>query len=519
MQISSRSGTSKSYRTVAVVAVALLTGCTTSLPYRTLSLTTGTICDDISGQSTGPCQHAAWEHHDGKYPYDLFFVEFDDQGLIHPAQESGSGDAFLQIQTLLDTLHNKFKKKYMEIVVYVHGWKHNARPQDGDVIKFRKLLLSISRIETISDNKDHARRYHRIIGIFVGWRGLSATKEPFKELSFWTRKNAANRVADGSVRRLFNSLRTYQKERNKKWDAKNHSSLTEQGMCHSVLRNKRPPVRMLIIGHSFGGLIVFNSLEPYLLESVEAPDSPDATIRRYGDMVVILNPAFAARRFVPLFRAAATRKYNCYQAPIFVAITSHADSATRVWFPFGRFFGTFFEHFSSSAERFQSRHTIGFVHDFITDRLTCAYGKTSDGLCNPDWVCHKNGEGQCKNLAEKSICPGWENPSSSKSPDKIVANDLKLEMSATRSFFASVQPRPKLGYRPKLGEKWHRVFCGGAELQFVGTQDEPQPDPDIPIWNIKTVSAIIPSHSAIEGNTLISFIRQLYYDSIPYALH
>ena len=57
---------------------------------------------------------------------------------------------------------------------------------------------------------------------------------------------------------------------------------------------------------------------------------------RVGDVVVLLNPAFEASRFEPVFSVAQSRaRYAPNQRPVFVAVTSTEDKATRIAFPVG----------------------------------------------------------------------------------------------------------------------------------------------------------------------------------------
>ncbi len=82
--------------------------------------------------------------------------------------------------------------------MFVHGWRHNGRSDDSNLESFRELLTQTSL--------DAAGR--PVFGVFVAWRGLSWYGPDFLPVdyaTFWTRKEAALRVALGSVRELFGS--------------------------------------------------------------------------------------------------------------------------------------------------------------------------------------------------------------------------------------------------------------------------------------------------------------------------
>lgn len=68
-----------------------------------------------------------------------------------------------------------------------------------------------------------------------------------------------------------------------------------------------------MIGHSFGGLILYSAVSGSLTEGLMADaDRREAGLQmfRFADMVVLLNPAFEATRYTPSHRIATTRKYT-----------------------------------------------------------------------------------------------------------------------------------------------------------------------------------------------------------------
>ena len=58
----------------------------------------------------------------------------------------------------------------------------------------------------------------------------------------------------------------------------------------------------------------------------------------FGNLVVLINPAFEATLYSALNDMVAGRGYLCSQRPVFAVLTSETDQATRVAFPIGRFF-------------------------------------------------------------------------------------------------------------------------------------------------------------------------------------
>jgi len=448
--------------------------------------------------STAECEHHSWQRVGNAY--DVLFVEFDDMGLLHPRGGQNVGEAWDQIENTMQTLITMSQQGGISLVVYVHGWKHNARADDENVQQFHNMLQSTSLVEQIA--QPDVRR--RVVGIYVGWRGLSATVEPLKEATFWTRKSAALHVAQGSARHFLARLRAFQRTQNCQANPDLCKPMADQTARESLKLQKdalRAKVRMVIIGHSFGGLIVFNAISEYLIESLteEGQGSTEgshgaAAPHRFGDMVILLNPAFEATRYTPLQRVAARRTYDHYQAPILVLITSTADSATRVFFKLGRKLNSVFEREASEEESLANVNTPGHVEQYITHELT------------------RSPEPQ----AVSAPCRAWVEP---KTAEDMRFN-LQLEGEAAQAFFAA-QGTPNDGTQITLNKGWVRTFCGQTTLKHVtrpASTDSPyqQNHPNSPIWNVRTDHTIIASHSDINGPLLINFIRQLYHDSATF---
>lgn len=455
------------------MAFLLLTGCTPAAPYRTELPARPPDCpSDANGAVSPSCRETRHERTDD---YDLLFVEFDDQGLLYPTGPNPNWPAQInEIMTRLHTLADSHPEG-MSLFVFVHGWKHNASVDDENVMGFRKALKAMALVEQASQNR------HRVIGIYVAWRGLSSTVEPFLELSFWERKATALYVAQGSARGLLTRLKGFQQAINCK--------LPTDCVGNQRRPSVRPTVRFILVGHSFGGLILFNAISGDLVEGLtykEDSRNADAPALRVADMVVLLNPAFEATRYTPLHRVATNpnRSFKEYQAPVFVSITSTADWATGLAFPAGRFINTIFEKAASPEESTAIKNTMGHVDSYITHKLVAS---TQDP---PD-------------------CQGWRDvdtiPNEPEARLRQMQDNLAAEARNDRRFFGSAP-----GEGAKLKEQWARPFCGSAVLSHI------RYDPNSPIWNVQTDKSLMKGHSDIEGSVLTNFLRQLYKDSYLY---
>ena len=120
----------------------------------------------------------------------------------------------------------------LSIVVYVHGWKHNAADTDDNLRTFR-LLLADAALDEQAKQKEFGLPAHRVVGVYVAWRGRSvALPEPFISFTFWDRKSTAQHVAEGESRVLFSRLRGF-------YERQNHLAMSYQGEKKVLLKGGR----------------------------------------------------------------------------------------------------------------------------------------------------------------------------------------------------------------------------------------------------------------------------------------
>jgi hypothetical protein len=263
--------------------------------------------------------------------YDLAIVEFYDQGICyHREQMKGVADRIKQFEDAnLDAI----------IVVFVHGWKHDARSEDDDLQHFMKILEQAARYEQLqAQNQSSAKAPRRVFGIFVGWRGLSLYDGRFhilETITFWTRQAAGRRVAMGSVRELFGYARSYRKNR--------------------LDKNGEPT--LAIAGHSFGGMIVFSALAQSLIEG--ASTSCAEVVPSFADLVLLINPAIESVRYLPIKALIDERTRSKPQPPVFVCATAKNDWATGYAFPIGNLPSIIWQSWKGSGEKEARWFTIG----------------------------------------------------------------------------------------------------------------------------------------------------------------
>ncbi|QTR50460.1 hypothetical protein [Candidatus Thiothrix anitrata] len=261
------------------------------------------------------CKSVALERH---ADYDIGFVEFTDRGNVFDRA---------QMMTVLEHIQTQARTSDgAAVVVFVHGWKHNASSSDPNLDSFRKMLQQTAIVDMSGKR--------RLIGVYVGWRGKTLKVPVVENLTYWARKNTALSVGKGGVTELLLRLE------------------------HTLLENsENDPNRnvLLSVGHSFGGLILVSALHDVLLDRVlstksvgnafcgktnQASCATCVKTRPFGHGVILLNPAVEANELLPLKETVAEEQ--CYaqtQQKLLHVVSSAADIATGLAFRLGQYWG------------------------------------------------------------------------------------------------------------------------------------------------------------------------------------
>jgi pimeloyl-ACP methyl ester carboxylesterase len=259
-----------------------------------------------------------------KAGYLLGFIEIDDQGQLYGSRRD-------QLHAVIEAVANEMAREGGQDilnVVFVHGWKHNAAPGDENIATFRAALARLADTELAVSSATGAKP-RRVFGVYIGWRGLSVTPKVLKQFSFWDRKNTAHEVGQGDVTEVLNRLDDLRQVKD------------------SLEEDRRSESRLVVVGHSFGGAVVFSALKQQLasrfLRTV-GPVGVATDAEGFGNLVVLINPAFQAQLYASLHDISQERgSYFPSQLPLLAVLTSEGDDATRLAFPAGRWFSTLFE--------------------------------------------------------------------------------------------------------------------------------------------------------------------------------
>jgi len=346
------------YRWVSVVALLIagaLSGCAFDVSHRKL-LETGTPWSECPYEG-GSCrkdasvQHIGFRTKDGASgSYLLGFVEFDDQGWYHDR-----GQQLALFSAVREWRTQNSGARFL-MVAFAHGWHHSAVPGDPDIGEFQKLLERLDLLEKRMAEK-HGGEPRKVVGVYLGWRG-EALKIPWlKKLSFWTRKNAGERVGERSAKQFLTELNEFRAYLN--------------GWNWSDGLATRKHTQLILVGHSFGGLVMYRALQSTLMERAVRIEKDQTGGYRYdmaksfGDFIVLVNPAFEGASYEPLLKVAQSRCFTKAQKPVMAIVTSKADLATKVAFPIGRLY-TLTQSAPQSGEREAVMHTVGHLDRYIT---------------------------------------------------------------------------------------------------------------------------------------------------------
>lgn len=234
--------------------------------------------------------------------YDLAFVEFSDRGNVFDRK---------QIDNLLKHIDTYAKGRGVTVITYIHGWKHNSAETDNNLKSFRRLL------KTAAEKK--LSHHRKIIGVYIGWRGLSFKVAGLKNLTYWTRKRVAQDVGRGGITELLLRL-------------------------ESTLYKNQPPTKNILIntGHSMGGAMLLSALNDVLMSRMLDTEKVGNCVRTksFGHSVLLVNPAVEANEILQLKEM--VKQNDCYadtQDKLLHIISSDADKANKFAFQAGQWLG------------------------------------------------------------------------------------------------------------------------------------------------------------------------------------
>lgn len=484
-----------------------LAGCTSLQQYRTTTVEkdpqTGEFRDKICAErapnsSSDVCalEHRTYTYGGAEHDYYYATVEFDDQGWFWDRRQMEG-----VLRFLYENRDESGNPGEFLIFAHAHGWQHDADACDNNVVCFQRLLERLDVSERIFNEitPGEPRPPRKVLGIFIAWRGKSGTIKKLNATTFFSRKRVGNRVGIGGVTELLNRLDDYRRLRNRA----HLGSLTQ----------------LVISGHSFGGQVIYKALAEPLIERATNMVGKDEDSRvdgdygykvasSFGDLVVLVNPAFEGSAFESLQFAATNRCYPERQRPAMLVVTSVADQATRLAFPAGRTFSNLFSRSRCPDQRKAVFRTVGHLDRYETHQLKLK------GVEAGAMRAKKRKEGKCG-------CPYLAPTEEFQMVDRDRAFLRELQQLAD-------QRRRADGKTYELGaqeaydspEEFRETSYGlDSKDQEMVLERTPDYAANYPYLVVSTDANFIPSHSAIFGESFTDFLRRFYLRHLAWQLN
>jgi pimeloyl-ACP methyl ester carboxylesterase len=388
--------------------------------------------------------------------YYLGVVEFDEYGNLFNRR---------QLEDLMAQLTLKDAEEGPPlIVVFTHGWHHNASKEDGNLLAFANDALSeIAALE----KKVYGAKARPVVGIYVGWRGESINVDYLNNLTFWDRKNVAHAVGDGGLQELFVKLDEFR-----------------------YAPKRAGKSRLVIIGHSFGGAVTYSTLHHHFVEKLTANDP----LHPIGDMVVLINPAFEAMKLKPLLDIAWSKEeYQQSTRPMLMIVTSEADTPTRHLFKAGRTLSTLFWDYHSAEERALNTTAVGHYVPFITHSLV---------TLKPGQECQT--QGAAEPVDRNAVNVGL--------PANKYCFDEIRKMQIKQGLREELVAKPMLLTRCDNPNDCSNV--DGNPYLPKGSYEEGKVPIGSPILNIRTSAGVMSGHNDIWNPTMRAFIVEVVSSSL-----
>ena len=331
-------------RVRSILLAALVSLTTACSAHRQLRASTVPV--DVTAPLSDPRARAAVENTSiERYPgYTIAVVEFDDQGRFWDRNQVAALAAELTQQARAN------EQSGVGMLVFVHGWRDDARVCDEALVAFREFVHRIS-----VDDLGKLPGQHPLIGIYVAWRGYSSHLWPLEFFSFVGRKETATRIASGDVPEFLAYLDAFRRELN---------------------ASRKQTSRLVVIGHSLGGTIVYEALANIFKARLgeEWPgidvNGRSRVVSGFGDLVLLVNPAFEAERWHSIHDLAATYvSFAKEQNPLLVVASSETDIPNKRYFPIAQRFGTMLQRTRDVEQRRALITAIGHYQPFITHHL------------------------------------------------------------------------------------------------------------------------------------------------------
>jgi len=261
-------------------------------------------------------QENGWPYLLGSQEKDKDTLTYKDLWKVAP-EESG----VLPPMTQLEVLYKHLSKGSHYVIVFVHGWRHNADIGDENIADLRHYAAHSVRHLKQRCETEGLYCDTKVTAVYVGWRGARVNEAGMKRwfgdgiggfvgrlataTTLFDRKPVSEQIAPGVVSALRGIERT----------------LSERNDV------PRPETRMIVIGHSLGGNILATGLQDDVIKLVRRhkPGNHIPGLFGPGSLVVLVNPAAEATKWTAIQREVWSRiaYYEDVATPVEDVISGH----------------------------------------------------------------------------------------------------------------------------------------------------------------------------------------------------
>jgi hypothetical protein len=428
-------------------------------------------------------------------PICMAFIELDDMGELFDKAEL---DTALRIIRQANRVAPSGDESDPIVITFIHGWKNNASPSNDNVKGFKVALQEVYR---------RYKGTHRIVGIYIGWRGdlIHSYFPVAQQFSYFNREATAIRIPGATL----------------------SSALTQI----ASRTHERPGSFVIFVGHSFGGIVLERSLSETMASEIaehaiysEQPDqqisgTEDAAARdavrelivnSRADLVVFINPAGAATEAKQMLDFLTEGGYR-YQPlrdgvdkPLVVSLSSTSDLATKVALPIGH--GVPYLEFKSAGS-FRNLGQKGQEYGLqcfdphktppYSQLLTKEQGAVSQGSYYLSSAPHM--QVLQSHLMLRAV------------------NSTQMQVASTRQLI-TVDPNAISKCDPKMFDpnlKVIRTFRLADTQTCFAIQERPQRCNGTPYWIMELDPDVVPDHSTIFTERFISFLIDVFFSAGP----
>jgi hypothetical protein len=246
-------------------------------------------------------------------PYSLGLEDGEPVPVDHMETLRDAYDKPRPVVTQLDALRKHLSSGSHYVIVFVHGWRHNASIGDQNVADLRHYAAHAARFlrERCADEerrqikKDHCDM--EVTAIYIGWRGARVDEAGMRRSlgslggylgqlaaapTLFDRKPVSERIAPVAI----SALRSIELELSSfklGGEPKRHPQTNEV-----VVKNNK----MIVIGHSLGGNLLISGLHDHLVKAIRLHKPYELMPPILGDLVLLINPAAEASKWTALQR-------------------------------------------------------------------------------------------------------------------------------------------------------------------------------------------------------------------------